>query len=139
MSCSKGIRAMSTITKIMKAGAVVCIAALTATTAAANHGTSSSDNDTVTVFVYEKGYFPNVVYLDGASKVKFVNKTNFRVGLDLTNSTVIVDSFRANESRTVNASYLEGRTMRAPYFEDYQFYVGRGEFKVQSGAAPLGF
>lgn len=133
MSCSKGIRAMSTICKILKAGAVVCITALSATSAVAQ------SSDTVTVYVYEKGYFPNVVYLDGATKVKFVNKTLFRLGLDLTNSNVVVDSFRANESRTVNASFLQGRTMRAPYFEDHRFYVGVGQFKVESGEAPLGF
>ena len=128
---------MSTITKILKAGVLACSTALAATTAMANPGSTS--NGTVTVYVYEKGYYPSIAYMNGATKVKFVNKTNFRLGLDLTNSNVIVDSFNRNESRTVNASYLQGRTLRAPYFEDHRFYVGRGEFEIRSGAAPSGF
>ncbi len=120
----KGIRAMSTLSTVLKAGALACIAAASATAAAA---------EDVTVYVYEKGYFPNVSYLDGATSVTFVNKTDSTLGLDYTTGGVMVNDF--TNSVTVPASALANKPLKQPYVFGVGYYSGKG-YEVRDGAVP---
>lgn len=120
----KGIRAMSTLSTVLKAGALACFAAAGATAAAA---------EDVTVYVYEKGYFPNVSYLDGATSVTFVNKTSKTLGLDYTTGGIMVNDFTT--SVTVPASALSGKPLKQPYVFGNGYYTGKG-FEMRTGEAP---
>ena len=120
----KGIRAMSILSSVLKAGALACVIAGSATAAAA---------EAVTVYVYEKGYFPNVAYLDGATSVTFVNKTSKTIGLDYTTGGVMVNDF--NNTVTVPASAMANKPLKQPYVFGWGYLSGRG-FEVRNGAAP---
>ena len=120
----KGIRAMSTLSNVLKAGALACVAAAGATAAAAEE---------VTVYVYEKGYFPNVAYMEDATSVTFVNKTDFTLGLDYTTGGIMVNDF--SNSVTVPASALTNKPLKQPYVFGVGYYTGKG-FEIRSGSAP---
>lgn len=120
----KGIRAMSTLSTVLKAGALACVAAAGATAAAAEE---------FTVYVYEKGYFPNVAYMGDATTVKFVNKTSFTVGLDYSSGGIMVNDF--SNTVTVPASALTNKPLKSPYIFGVGYYSGHG-FEIRSGEAP---
>ena len=120
----KGIRAMSTLSTVLKAGALASLAAAGATAAAAEE---------FTVYVYEKGYFPNVAYMGDATEVTFVNKTGFTLGLDYTTGGIMVNDF--TNSVTVPASALTGKPLKEPYVFGAGYYNGAG-FEIRSGEAP---
>ncbi|MEO1240234.1 MAG: hypothetical protein AAFW64_11475 [Pseudomonadota bacterium] len=115
---------MSTLSTVLKAGALASFAAMGATAASA---------EAYTVYVYEKGYFPNVAYMGDATTVTFVNKTGFTLGLDYTSGGIMVNDF--TDSVTVPASALSGKPLKEPYVFGAGYYSGKG-FEIRSGEAP---
>lgn len=116
----KGIRAMSTMSTLLKAAAVATVA-------------SAAAAEDVTVYVYEKGYFPNVVYMGDATQVTFVNKTDFTVGLDYTTGSIMVNDF--TDSVTVSSSALYNKPLKTPYVFGAGYYSGKG-FEIRAGEVP---
>lgn len=123
----KGIRAMLTLSNILKITAVACTAAFSATSAAAEN---------YTVYVYEKGFFPNKFYTDDGDRVRFVNKTGKRLGLDYASGGIMVDYFDPNQSVTVEFSSLSNRPLRSPYVFSCGCYRSGQGFSLNWGAAP---
>ncbi len=117
---------MSTKSSFLKAA---LLAAITST------GATAATADEVTVFVYEKGYMPNLAYLDGATSIKFVNKTNKTLGLDYTSGSIMVNSFNAGSSVTLSSSSLAGKPLREPYVFGVGYYDGE-DFAISDGATP---
>jgi len=78
----KGIRAMPRLATLLKSAALAGVTAVAATAASAQD---------FTVYVYEKGYFPNKVYTADATRIKFVNKTGYTVGVDTTGGSILIN------------------------------------------------
>jgi len=118
---------MSTLSNILKVTALACTTAFTATAAAA---------EDYTVYVYEKGFFPNTFYTNDGDRVRFVNKTNKRLGLDYASRGIMVDYFDPNQSVTVNFSSLNNRPLRTPYVFSCRCYRSGKGFNLVWGDAP---
>lgn len=122
----KGIRAMPRLTTLIKSAALASVTAFAATAAVAQD---------FTVYVYEKGYFPNTVYSDEASRIKFVNKTSFTVGIDTTGGSILINDIAVGDHAYLDVSTINGRTMKSPYVFGRGYYSG-GTFDIGSGSAP---
>jgi len=122
-----GIRAMQRFATFLKTAALASVTAVAATAATAQD---------FTVNVYETGYFPNVVYTDEATRIRFVNRTNRDVGIDTDPSGhILVRRISSGSSATVNVSTIDGRTVRIPFL--YGFGRNGGEtFRIVEGSAP---
>jgi len=116
---------MSNLSKLLKATAVAAVTAASATAAAA---------ETFTVYVYEKGYFPNVAYMGDATTVTFVNKSGFNtIGLDYTSGGIMVNDF--TNTVTVPASAMHNKPLRSPYVFGVGYYSGK-TFTMNYGDVP---
>lgn len=122
-----GIRAMQRFATFLKTAALASVTAVAATAATAQE---------FTVNVYETGYFPNTVYTDEATSIKFVNKTAKRIGIDTDPyGQILIRYLNVNSSVTVNVSTIDGRTIRIPYL--YGSGRSAGEtFSIVTGSAP---
>ncbi|MBB5723080.1 hypothetical protein FHS72_002717 [Loktanella ponticola] len=123
----KGIRAMPSLSTLLKSAALASVTAFAATSAHAQD---------YTVYVYEKGYFPNVIYTDGITRIRFVNKTRYSVGLDTEQSRQIIENrIYSGNSAYVELSKIAGRTLATPYLYNVGRYNAR-ELDFVAGVAP---
>ena len=121
-----GIRAMLSLSTLLKSAALASVTAFVATSVAAQD---------FTVYVYEKGYFPNIVYADKATRLKFVNKTEYTVGVDTESYTILINDIPVGDHAYLNVSTINGRTIRPPYIFGRGYQTG-DNFNVGSGTAP---
>ncbi len=126
----KGIRAMPSLSTLLKSAALASVSAFAATSAHAQD---------YTVYVYEQGYFPNVIYTSGISRIRFINKTGYQIGLDTERTgKVLVNRFSPGNSAYVDLTTIAGRTLDSPYIiynNRYYRYDG-GELDFVEGVAP---
>jgi hypothetical protein len=122
----KGIRAMPRLSTLLKSAALASVTAFAATAAHAQD---------FTVYVYEKGYFPNTVYTDEAPRLKFVNKTGYTVGVDTTSGSILINDIAVGDHAYLNVSAINGRTIKTPYLFGAGYKSGT-YFNIESGAAP---
>jgi hypothetical protein len=121
-----GIRAMPRLSTLLKSAALASVTAFAAT------GATAQD---FTVYVYEKGFFPNTVYTDEATRIKFVNKTVYTVGVDTTSGSILINDIPVGEHAYLNVSTINGRTIKKPYVFGLGYQSGT-YFEIESGAAP---
>ena len=123
----KGIAAMPSLSMLLKSGALACATVFAATSAVA---------EDYTVYVYEKGFFPNKVYMQGIDRIKFVNKTSRTLGLDYSSGGIMINDVAAGNSVYVSPGSLWNRPLRSPYnFAINGYSSGKG-FSISGGKPP---
>ncbi len=122
----KGIRAMTRLSTLLKTAALASVTAFAGTAALAQD---------FTVYVYEKGYFPNTVYSDEATRIKFVNKTGYTVGVDTTGGSILINDIAVGNHAYLDVSTINGRTIKTPYLFGSGYKSGN-YFNIASGSAP---
>lgn len=128
-----GIRAMHRFATFLKITALASVTAVAATTVTAQD---------FTVYVYETGYFPNVVYSAEATRIEFVNETSRGVGIDTTSGSILINRIDVGSSDHFDVSEIRGRTIRTPYYfnagstSSGQYNSNGKTFRVISGSAP---
>jgi hypothetical protein len=121
-----GIRTMLSLSTLLKSAALASVTAFAATSVSAQD---------FTVYVYEKGYFPNTVYADEATRIKFVNKTDYTVGVDTEGYTILINDIPVGQHKYLDVSVIDGRTIRPPYVFGKGYQTG-DDFNIGSGSAP---
>jgi len=129
-----------------------------ASTIAVTGAAASAEN--VEVYVYEKGYLPNFLYLGNATEVTFVNKDsvtmtlNYGAGAETLETVVdedgteisvartplvntLVQSIRPGGRVTVARAQLDGRNLKTPYVDGVGYIGLDGTFQARSGFPPL--
>jgi len=123
----KGIRAMPRLATLLKSAALAGVTAVAATAASAQD---------FTVYVYEKGYFPNKVYTADATRIKFVNKTGYTVGVDTTGGSILINDIGVGDHAYLNLSTINGRTLKTPYVFGVGYVSSGQALSIGYGEAP---
>ncbi|UWQ98575.1 hypothetical protein K3729_14185 [Rhodobacteraceae bacterium S2214] len=117
---------MTRLSTLLKTAALASVTAFAGTAALAQD---------FTVYVYEKGYFPNTVYSDEATRIKFVNKTGYTVGVDTTGGSILINDIAVGNHAYLDVSTINGRTIKTPYLFGSGYKSGN-YFNIASGSAP---
>jgi hypothetical protein len=127
----KGIRAMPRLSTLLKTAALASVTAFAGTAALA---------EDFTVYVYEKGYLPNIVYTEDATRIKFVNETSSSVGIDTTSGSILINKLSSGSSGYIDVSTIDYREIKTPYIYSGRrsggYASGGKSFTIVSGNAP---
>lgn len=122
-----GIRAMPRLATLLKTAALAGVTAVGATAATAQD---------FTVYVYEQGYFPNKVYTAEATRIKFVNKTGYTVGVDTSGGSILINDIAVGGHDYLSISTINGRTLKTPYVFGHGYDSNGKSFNIGYGEAP---